>query len=124
MWSKEQQLAVKSARDMVSKATVLVHYDPTRPIKVYCDASSVGVGACLVHIVKGEERPVMYASRIPSQAETNYAQIERGALAIIFAVQRFHQHLYGSKFVLVRDHRPLCKTSHSISDCSKDAALG
>ena len=34
MWSKEQELAVMSAREMVSKATVLVHYDPTRPIKI------------------------------------------------------------------------------------------
>ena len=62
-----------SAREMVSKATVLVHYDPTRSIKVYCDASSVGVGACLVHILGGEERPVIYSSRTLSQVETNYA---------------------------------------------------
>ena len=69
-------MAVKSARDLVSKSTIVVHFDPTKPIKVFCDASSVGVGACLVHIVKGEERPVMHASRTLSQAETSYAQIE------------------------------------------------
>ena len=124
MWSKEQELAVRSAREMVSKATVLVHCDPTRPIKVYCDALSV-VLACFVHILKGKERPVMYASRTLSQAETNYAQIEREALAIIFAVQRFHQYLYGRDFVLVTDHRPLCKIfGHDQAIPSLAAALG
>ena len=59
--------------------------------------------------MKGEERPVMYASRALSQAETSFAQIEREALAIIFAVQKSHQYLYGREFVLVTDHRPLCK---------------
>ena len=102
MWFKEQELAVMSAREMVSKATVLVHCDPSRPIKGFCDASSVGVGACLVHIFGGEERPVMNASRTLSQVETNYAQIEREALAIIFAVQRFHQYLYGRELCLSR----------------------
>ena len=57
----------------------------------------------------GEERPVAYASRSLSQAEQNYAQIEWEALAIVFAVQRFHQYVYGREFTLVTDHRPLCK---------------
>ena len=42
-------------------------------------------------------------------AEQKYAQIELEALAIIFAVKRFHQYVYGREFPLVIDHRPLCK---------------
>ena len=55
------------------------------------------------------EHPVAYASCTLTAPEKNYAQIECEALAIIFAVHRFHQYLYGRTFTLVTDHRPLCK---------------
>ena len=64
------------------------------------------LGSCNLN---GEERPVAYASHFLSQVEQNYAQTEREALAIVFAVQWFHQYLYGRDFTLVTDHHPLCK---------------
>ena len=87
----------------MSAAPVLAHYDVTKQLKLYCDPSPWGVSACLMQVMDGHERPVAYASRTLTSAEANYAQIEREALAIIFAV------MYGRCFILVTDHRPLCK---------------
>ena len=108
-WSQQCQSAFDKAKVLISQAQVLAHYDVQKPLKLYCDASPTGLGACLMHIIGSCEQPVAYASRTLSQAERNYAQVEREALSIIFGVKRFNQYLYGRHFTLVTDHRPLCK---------------
>ena len=109
-WSEEEQKSFEAAKSLVSNRQILAHYDVLKPLKLYCDASPKGVGACLAHVMpNGIEQPVAYASRSLREAEKNYAQIEREALSIVFGVKRFHQYLYGRKFVLVTDHQPLCK---------------
>ena len=55
----------------------------------------------------GHERPIAFASRTLSASETNYAQVEKEALSLVFGVKRFHQFLYGRRFTLVNDHKPL-----------------
>ena len=66
------------------------------------------LAAVISHIApSGEERPVAYASRTLSKSERNYAQIEKEALSIVFGIKKFHQYLYGRKFTLVIDHKPL-----------------
>ena len=104
------QKAFDTAKQLLSSDRALAHYDVNRPIKLFCDASAYGLGACLVHIMEdGSQKPVAYASRTLSKPEQAYAQIEREGLALVFGVRRFHQYLYGRPFILVTDHRPLCK---------------
>ena len=64
----------------------------------------------LVHVISdGSQKPIAYTSRTLSKPVRAYAQIECEGLALVFGVRRFHQYLYGRPFILMTDHRPLCK---------------
>ena len=107
-WSTEQQKSFNQLKDKLSSAPVLTHYNEKLALKLDTDASQYGIGAVISHILpSGEERPIAYASRTLSKSEPNYAQIEKEALSIIFGVMKFQQYLYGRKFLLVTDHKPL-----------------
>ena len=106
-WTEKQQSAFDRAKKMLTSADVLVHFNPTIPVILECDASSQGIGAVLLHRFHDGERPIAFASRSLNPAEKRYSQIEREALAIIFGVKRFHKYIYGLDFILRSDHKPL-----------------
>ena len=107
-WGPEQQRAFQETKSRLCSAPVLTHYDPELPVQVSCDASPFGIGAVLSHIGSdGEEHPVANASRTLWDAERNYVQFEREALAVIYAVKRFHKYLYGRTFSIMTDPKPL-----------------
>ena len=73
-----------------------------------CDALSYGIGAVLAYwMSNGEEKPIGFVSRTLTTAERNYSQIEKEALLCIFGIAKFHTYLYGHKFDLIADHKPL-----------------
>ena len=78
-------------------------FDPKEEVEIWCDASDRGLGACLMQ--RGQ--PGAYASRSMTATEVNYAQIEKELLAILFAVERFEQCVYGRPVRIQTDHRPL-----------------
>lgn len=106
-WNSEQNSAFQKAKELLLQSDFLVHFDPKLPIVVSADSSSYGIGAVLAHIINGKERPVCFASRTLNQAERNYSQIEREALALVYALKQFHFYIFGYEFTLKTDHKPL-----------------
>jgi hypothetical protein len=109
-WTATHQKCFEQLKESLTSAAVLAHFDPSVPLGLCCDASAVGIGAVLFHrYPDGTERPISFASKTLTAAEQHYAQIEREGLGIIFGVKKFHQYLYGKRFILVTDHQPLVK---------------
>ena len=68
---------------------------------------NTGYGCCTRQGEIGKDLPVAYASRAMISAELNYSTTEKELLAMVYAVKHFRPYLYGRKFYLVTDHRPL-----------------
>ncbi|XP_063370633.1 uncharacterized protein K02A2.6-like [Cydia amplana] len=107
VWDRECQAAFQEIKRALGSSQVLTHYSEELPLILTCDASGVGVASVISHITEHGERPVAYASRTLTAAERAYAQIDREALAIVYGIRKFHQYLYGRKFILRTDHKPL-----------------
>ena len=107
-WTKECDESFRKVKGKLSSAPLLTHFDMNRPIVVHCDASQYGLGAVLSHIMEdGSEKPVSFGSRTLTLAERNYATVEKEGLALVFAVKKFHQYLFGNRFIMYTDHKPL-----------------
>ncbi|KAG1927461.1 retrotransposable element [Pimephales promelas] len=107
-WEGEQEAAFAQSKEMINSVQVLLHYDPQKDVILSCDASPYGLGAVLSHkMPDGSERPIGFMSRTLNQAERNYSQLDKEGSAIMFGLQRFHKYLYGRKFTIVTDHKPL-----------------
>ncbi|UYV65503.1 K02A2.6-like [Cordylochernes scorpioides] len=108
VWDCSQERAFRKLKELLTTQHILAAYDVRKPTMVSSDASSYGLGAVLKQEGKnGIWRPVVYSSRTMTPTEKRYAQIEKEALAITWACERFHDFLLGKRFRIETDHKPL-----------------
>lgn len=107
-WNKACHTAFNKVKNELISEKVLVHYNPSLPLVLATDASPIGVGAVLSHSYPdGSERPIMFASQTLSKTQQAYSQIDKEAYAIIFGIRKFYQYLFGRRFTLMTDNKPL-----------------
>ena len=103
LWSSEADKAFNNIKCSITTAPVLSYFDPKKDTIIQSDASLNGLGCALIQ----DEKPVCYASRSLTNAETRYSNIERELLAVMWSLEHLNHYIEGSHVVLQRDHKPL-----------------
>ena len=106
-WTPDCASALQEIQDILSRKPVLLLPRLDLPFVLQTDASSTGLGAVLLQEFEDSLHPVCFASRKLLDREKRFSTIERECLAIVWAVHKFVRFLWGVRFVLQTDHRPL-----------------
>ncbi|GJV99208.1 reverse transcriptase domain-containing protein [Tanacetum coccineum] len=72
-----------------------------------CDASDYAIGAVLGQRIEKHFRPIHYASKTMTEAESNYTTTEKEMLAVVYAFEKFRSYLIMNKSVVYTDHSAL-----------------
>ena len=98
-WNQE----FENVKEAIANTTKLTHFDPNKPVVIETDASLKGLGAVLIQ----DGKPVKYLSKSLTQTESDYSNIERELLAVLFACEKLHIYVFGRPITIHTDHQPL-----------------
>jgi len=91
---ESQRSAFEHLRNILSNGEVILRYpDFKLPFDLTTDASASGIGAVLSQNIL----PITMISRTLKDCELNYATNEKKLLAIVWAIGKLQNYLYGSK---------------------------
>ena len=95
IWDSNAEKAFVELKNLLTNAPVLRYFDVNKSVTLSVNASQNGLGAVLLQ----EGLPVAYASKALTDTECRYAQIEKEALAIMFGCSKFHQYIFGKRYL-------------------------
>lgn len=89
-WNHTQQESFDKLKTACTTTHVLVLFDVSKLTEIHCDASKDGLGAILLQ----DGRAIAYSSRVLSDTEKRYAQIEKEMLSVVHGASKFHCYVF------------------------------
>jgi len=107
-WGAQEQSAFEILYTKISEAPVLLVPKPGQPFLLYTDASATSIACQWCQFDdNGEEHPVAYASLKLTASQCAWSVIEREAFAIVWALKRFSNVVFGASITVLRITIPL-----------------
>ena len=95
-WTDHQEVANQKIKIELTNSPVLAPYNVNAETKITADALAYGLGTVIAQKQSSSEwTPVAYASRSMSETEGRYSQIEKEALALVWACEKFEDYIIG-----------------------------
>nr|GEV62767.1 reverse transcriptase domain-containing protein [Tanacetum cinerariifolium] len=91
----------------LTEAPILIAPNWDLPFELMYDASDFAIGAVLGQRNEKHFRPIHYASKTISDAESNYTIMEKEMLAVVYAFEKFRSYLIMNKSIVHMDHSSL-----------------
>lgn len=107
IWSQECDTAFHHLREKLMTAPILQYPDFNKDFMITVDASDVACGGVLSQNINGNDLPLYYISKSFKKGEKNKPTIEKELIAIHYAITTFRPYVYGRKFLVRSDHKPL-----------------
>nr|GEW09101.1 reverse transcriptase domain-containing protein [Tanacetum cinerariifolium] len=107
IFSPECVDAFRTLKTKLTEAPILVAPNWDIPFELMCDASDFAIGAVLGQRQDKHFRPIHYASKTMTEAESNYTTTEKEMLAVVYAFEKFWSYLILNKSIVYTDHSAL-----------------
>ena len=107
VWKSEHDDAIDNFKKILSSPPVISAPDFTKEFHISTDASINGVGAVLFQKIGTETKYNAFASSSLNKSQRNYPITKLELLAVVFAVRKFRNWIWGSHFTLYTDHMSL-----------------
>lgn len=106
-WTQECEQSFQTLKSALTNEPILQYPNFEKPFVLTTDASNIAIGSVLSQGDIGNDLPISYYSRTLNKAEQNYSTTEKELLAIVDSVKHFRPYLFGQKFKIITDHKPL-----------------
>lgn len=107
LWNDKSQYAFDTLRKYLLSPMLLQYPNFSKQFILTTDASDIGCGAILSQETEKGNLPIAFASKSFTPGEKNKPVILKELTAIHWAINYFKPYLYGKKFIVRTDHRPL-----------------
>nr|GFA80512.1 reverse transcriptase domain-containing protein [Tanacetum cinerariifolium] len=99
--------AFRTLKTKLYEAPILIALNWDMPFELMCDASDFAIGAVLGQRQDKHFRPIHYASKTMTEAESKYTTTEKEMLAVMYAFEKFWSYLILNKSIVYTDHSAL-----------------